>query len=444
MASRVSERRAAFRLEQRLVRYMRTNSDSTHGFILPRYSPQLFLLIHAVMLVLFLEDAVREAFLTSSFFQNPENIIDSITVGALFVLLTLGIRGRGQLPVLYGFSFSIAGLNVILTMAGAVEPMLLLDLMVLMALSLVTSFMVLPSMGVGQGLMYSMVFALQILVNSESLSWIPENIVQILGVYTSLILILGYFAHRMRSLERQNLMDRNRPAGAATRIGGSPQSTLSLVRPLSTKSGNAVAGSRNIRQILDEADRGLRFGSDLTELLVSHFSALEQDIAQMNRGIQVLASCEALRAKSGDVRAFYLDRFAAWILREYKREHPSEVSGRVQLRCPSDLVVAVNRDVLSQLLQSMFDYQRFSPYPLSDAVAELEFFTEGSELVIAYRLIGDEASFITAGPSGDPALSRGLNSELMLIDFIVESILGGSVEYSPSVNALLRLRLPLY
>jgi hypothetical protein len=401
----------------------------------------MFYLVNAVIAALFLLNFVEGLLAGSYAGARLDTALNVITIAA--VLTAMVLRRLTAIPAgsLYAASLTVSSLNILLTMASSVEQHLMLDLMVLMALSIMVILFVLPSLGVVHGLISGIWFGIFVLRNSGEFSWSSHNFTTIFAVYNSLILLVAYFRHRQRSDQ-----ERERPATAAGdshRLFDDDATLLMLrmIEPMYLKSGNAVATSENLGGVLGELRDDLR--SSQAELLTELYGSLDADLRQLHRGIRVLSSVKELKDKSSERQDLPAGAFARSVFEDFLRQEglPGDALAAFGAE---ELRYRVNREVYTSLLLSLCHYARFSGDLDSSGGVRVDFAETDGAMIIAYRPPPERRSASGAiSPAGGIGSRADRNTEILYLEFLASVVLGGRVDYSREPDTAFSLHLPL-
>lgn len=259
----------------------------------------LFIAIHLIMIILFAVDTVTRTELSP--LGDPDAVYDWSALGLLLVLLLMGLRFRKIQYSLLSISLLVTSLNILLSMSRSPEPGLILDILILLSISVLLSLYFASMVGISHGVITAVMFALYIFRYSDELMWSSRNIVVLVGVYITLIVLVGHFAKKVnefftdyRRLQRRNALlsdeaDRN---SVQNEINGL---LIRMSQPLYVKTGNALSTLENfagvMKEIIDD-DRLTEKQRDLSMELSSSLSWQLTGIHHIIRGVSDLNEIE--------------------------------------------------------------------------------------------------------------------------------------------------------
>lgn len=407
----------------------------------------IFLMIHFVILGIFLGH-VRESWFASSgrLIVNQGAtalLVDTVTLVPILAAFIFGMLRRGNSHVLYALSLSALTLNIFLTFTPYPETMIMLDVLVLMGLSLLFSLFVSPLIGASHGLVSALLSGLHMLRYSSDMAWVSAHILTLLGVYVSLVLVVSYYAHR------HNMMIRHQSTGASDsqshrfRAVNENQLMFRMIHPLFMKSGNAQSTIDNMGHIISELRDGQLIVGAQRTLLEEQYRLVSQDMDQIHQGFRVLSTIKSLYEKSANrntivIKEFYLSQLNL-------HAHSVSLGASIEARFLGLEQIRINRDVLSSLLSSLFEYARFSGDIDGDRRIQLTFSVEPTRCTVEYLPLGQEqrnaAGLVRSNIQSAALLER--NTELLFLEFISSAVLGGDMEFGGFDDFAFRLDLPI-
>lgn len=216
----------------------------------------LFIAIHAIMIVLFAVDTVTRSDASAVALLDP--IYDWSTLAAIGMLLLAGIRFSDYQKPMLSISLLMASLNILLSMSRSAEPGLILDVLILLSISVLLSLYFTSMVGISHGVITAVIYALYIFRYSDELMWSSRNIVVLVGVYITLIFLVGHYVKRVSEflMDYRRLQRRNDHLSHELEMNSVQKEMnglmMRLSQPLYVKTGNAISTLENLRNVLNE------------------------------------------------------------------------------------------------------------------------------------------------------------------------------------------------